>query len=66
MHQLDLTLPHSLQAQANNEGDRSPDAKWACLVYRSSQKRIVREYLIRAREELAAEMNRMRELQQSQ
>ncbi|KAA6422499.1 MAG: hypothetical protein FRX49_07674 [Trebouxia sp. A1-2] len=55
-----------IEAEANKEGDRIPDAKWACLVYRSSQKRIAREYLIRARKELAAEMNRMRALQQSQ
>ncbi|KAL0023620.1 hypothetical protein WJX77_008160 [Trebouxia sp. C0004] len=55
-----------IEAEANHEGKRTPDARWACLIYRSSQKRIAREYLIRAREELGAEMNRMRELQQRQ
>ncbi len=42
------------------------DTKRACLLYRSSQKRIAREYLIRAHEELAVEMNRMRKLQQKE
>ena len=42
------------------------DAKRACLMYRSSQKRIAREYLIRARQELDVELGRLRKLQQQE
>ena len=45
---------------ANGEG--VSEAEKACLVYRSSQKRIAREYLIRARQELNIELNRMQKL----
>lgn len=53
-----------MDADNDNEGDSTSDAKRACLRYRSSQKRIAREYWIRAREELDSELNRMRKLQE--
>ena len=46
------------------DGEGMSEAKKACLIYRSSQKRIAREYLIRARHQLHIELNRMRKLQE--
>ena len=45
------------------KGEGMSEARKACLIYRSSQKRIAREYLIRARQELNNELNCMRKLQ---
>ena len=42
------------------------EAARACLIYRSSQKRIAREYLIRARQELHHELNRLRKLKEAE
>lgn len=57
----------SLQADDTKvPGDSMSEAKKVCLIYRSSQKRIAREYLIRARQELLKELNRLRHLQQKE
>lgn len=48
---------------SNAQSEGMSEAKKACLIYRSSQKRIAREYLIRARQELDNELNRMQKLQ---
>ena len=62
-------LPHyQVQAdmtsgmQAHDKGNKLPHHKLDCVVYRASQKRICREYLIRAQAELAQEMDTMRRL----
>ena len=50
--------------QGHNQGTKLPHRKLDCVVYRASQKRICREYLIRAQAELAQEMDTMRQLMQ--
>ncbi len=50
--------------QAHDRGTKLPHRKLDCVVYRASQKRICREYLIRAQAELAQEMDTMRQLMQ--
>lgn len=42
------------------------ETKRACLIYRSSQKRIAREYLIMARQELHHELNRLHKLKEAE
>ena len=58
--QADLTVG----MQAHDKGNKLPHRKLDCVVYRASQKRICREYLIRAQAELAQEMDTMRQLMQ--
>ena len=60
------SLSTSCFAAAQAEGESMSDTKRACLLYRASQKRIAREYLIRARHELDTELNRLRKLQQQE
>lgn len=45
-----------------DDHDSISDRQLACVIYRSSQKRIAREYLIRAQQELAKEMQRLKQL----
>ena len=60
-----MLVPNSFGA-VQLDGDSMSEAKRACLMYRSSQKRIAREYLIRARQELDTELARLRKLQQQE
>lgn len=53
-------------ADSDDVGRGMSEAKRACLIYRSSQKRIAREYLIRARQELNNGLNQMRKLQEKE
>ena len=59
----DAAAAESDDHASDADGVGMSEAKKACLIYRSSQKRIAREYLIRARQELNDELNRMRKLQ---
>lgn len=52
--------------QDGADGGVMSETQKACLIYRSSQKRIAREYLIRARQELGLELERLRKLQERQ
>lgn len=51
-----------LQEAEWDDNDSISDRQLACVIYRSSQKRIAREYLIRAQQELAMEMQRLKQL----
>lgn len=50
------------EAETNDDDDSISDRQLSCVIYRSSQKRIAREYLIRAQQELADEMHRLKQL----
>lgn len=52
------------ETDSDEDGMGMSEAKRACLIYRSSQKRIAREYLIRARQELNHGLDQMRKLQE--
>ena len=52
----------TVQEAQEDEDDSISDRKLSCVIYRSSQKRIAREYLIRAQQELAKEMVKLKQL----
>ncbi|KAL3140376.1 hypothetical protein ABBQ38_004637 [Trebouxia sp. C0009 RCD-2024] len=52
--------------QDDADGGTMSETKRACLIYRSSQKRIAREYLIMARQELHHELNRLHKLKEAE
>ena len=63
-HTHQVQVNYTAGVQAHDKGSMLPHRKLDCVVYRASQKRICREYLIRAQAELAQEMDTMRRLMQ--